>query len=70
LRFEPQAQTGGLRPYLHVRRGLWARVTRAVFYDLVALGEEREVGGERMFGIASGAAFFAMQGAAGLEDLA
>jgi uncharacterized protein len=41
-----------------------------VFYDLVALGEEREVGGERIFGIASGAAFFAMQGAASLEDLA
>jgi uncharacterized protein len=70
LRFEPQPQPAGLRPYLHVRRGLWARVTRAVFYDLVALGEEREVGGERMFGIASGAAFFAMQGAASLEDLA
>jgi len=70
LRFEPQAQTGGLRPYLHVRRGLWARVTRALLYDLVALGEERELGGERMFGVASGSTFFAMQSAAGLEDFA
>src|SRR5712691_8054519 len=42
LRFEPQAGTGGLKPYLHVRRGLWARVTRALFYDLVELGEERD----------------------------
>ena len=70
LRFEPEPQTGGLKPYLHVRRDLWAKVTRALFYDLVALGEERDVGGERMFGIASGDAFFAMQPAAGLRDLA
>jgi hypothetical protein len=59
LRFEPEA-TGGLKPYLHVRSGLWAKVTRALFYDLVALGEEREVGGKLIFGVASGAAFFAM----------
>ena len=70
LRFEPQAATGGLKPYLHVRRNLWAKVTRALFYDLVALGEERDVDGVRMFGIASGGAFFAMQAAAGLKDLA
>src|ERR1043165_191632 len=41
LRFEPEEETGGLKPYLHVRRALWAVVTRAVFYDLVELGEER-----------------------------
>jgi uncharacterized protein len=70
LRFEPQDATGGLKPYLHVRRGLWAKVTRALYYDLVALGEERDVGGVRMFGVASGGAFFAMQGAASLKDLA
>ena len=33
---------------------LWAKVTRALFYDLVELGEERDVGGEQMFGVASG----------------
>jgi hypothetical protein len=60
LRFEPEADTGGLKPYLHVRRGLWAKVTRALFYDLVERGEEREVGGERKFGVASGGAFFPM----------
>jgi hypothetical protein len=70
LRFEPEPQTGGLKPYLHVRRDLWAKVTRALFYDLVALGEERDVAGERMFGIASGSEFFAMQPAASLRDLA
>ena len=30
LRFEPEPETGGLKPYLHVRRDLWAKVTRAL----------------------------------------
>jgi hypothetical protein len=69
LRFEPEPDTGGLKPYLHVRDGLWAKVTRALFYDLVELGEERDVCGERMFGVASGDAFFAMAKADSLKDL-
>jgi hypothetical protein len=60
LRFEPEAGTGGLKPYLHVRRDLWAKVTRALFFDLVELGEEREVDGKAMFGVTSMGAFFAM----------
>jgi hypothetical protein len=60
LRFEREAVTGGLKPYLHVRRDLWAKVTRALFYDLVELGEERDIAGTRMFGIASGGEFYAM----------
>ena len=69
LRFEPEV-TGGLRPYLHVRRDLWAKVTRAVFYDLVALGEERVADGRRMFGIASAGAFFPMVEADALREFA
>ena len=69
LRFEPEAGTGGLRPYLHVRRELWARVKRALFYDLVDLGEERDVDGVRMFGVVSAGTFFAMAPAATLEGL-
>ena len=60
LRFDPEPETGGLKPYLHVRRDLWALVTRALFYDLAELGEDREIGGRRMFGVASGAEFYAM----------
>jgi hypothetical protein len=60
LRFEPEAGTGGLKPYLHVRRDLWAKVTRALFFDLVELGEEREFEGRAMFGVASMGAFFPM----------
>ncbi len=69
LRFEPEPETGGLKPYLHVRRDLWAKVTRALFYDLVDLGEEREIAGERMFGVASEGEFFAMAPADSLQDL-
>lgn len=69
LRFQPEEGTGGLKPYLHVRSDLWAKVTRALFYDLVELGEERDVAGETMFGVASGGEFFAMAPAASLKDL-
>jgi hypothetical protein len=68
LRFEPEPETGGLKPYLHVRRELWAKVTRALFYDLVELGEERDIGGQRMFGVASAGEFFAMAPADSLKD--
>jgi hypothetical protein len=63
LRFEREA-TGGLRPYVLVRGALWARVVRSVFYDLVALGEERAVEGAAMFGVTSAGAFFPMAPAA------
>ena len=59
LRFEPSAE-GGLTPYLHVRADLWAKVTRALYYDLVDTGETRMVDGREMFGVASSSAFFAM----------
>src|SRR5581483_7760673 len=69
LRFASEPETGGLKPYLHVRRDLWALVTRALFYDLVELGEERDVDGTRMFGVASAGEFFAMAPAASLAGL-
>ena len=59
LRFEAAAD-GGLTPYLHVRADLWAKVTRALYYDLVDMGEERVVDGRAMFGVMSAGEFFAM----------
>jgi uncharacterized protein len=70
LRFEPEPDTGGLKPYLHVRRDLWAKVTRALFYDLVELGEERAVDGRLMFGVASRGEFFAMAPADEVREFA
>jgi uncharacterized protein len=60
LRFEVETDSGGLKPYVHVRRDLWAKVTRALYYDLVDLGEQREVDGVGMFGVASHGEFFPM----------
>ena len=70
LRFEPEPATGGLKPYLHVRRDLWAKVSRPLFYDLVELGEERDVDGRRMFGIMSSGEFFVMAPADSLKEFA
>jgi hypothetical protein len=70
LRFDEDAATGGLKPYLHVRRGLWAKVTRPLFYDLVELGEERRVDGRDFFGVASNGEFFVMAEASALREFA
>ena len=69
LRFEPEPDTDGLKPYLHVRRDLWALVSRALFYDLVELGEERDVDGTRMFGVASAGEFYPMAPAESVRGL-
>jgi hypothetical protein len=69
LRFEPE-KTGGLKPYLHVRRDLWARLTRPLFYDLVERGEERTVDGRDVFGVASGEEFFVMADASAVREFA
>ncbi len=69
LRFDEDADNGGLKPYVHVRRDLWAKVTRALFYDLVNLGEERDVDGTLMFGVASAGEFFPMTEASALTEL-
>jgi hypothetical protein len=55
FRFEAERGTGGMKPYLHVRGGLEALVTRSLALDLVALGDERAGAA----GIWSGGAFFA-----------
>lgn len=59
LRFKATA-AGGLTPYLHVRRDLWAKVTRPLYYDLVEMGEEQVVDGREMFGVSSAGVFFPM----------
>lgn len=60
LRFVPGAQEGEVIPYIHVRRGLDARLTRALAFDLAALGEVRDQAGTPMFGVASSGEFYPM----------
>ncbi|WP_421700254.1 DUF1285 domain-containing protein [Ancylobacter sp.] len=59
---------GEPRPYVYIRRGLWARLTRAVFLDLAERAEARVVDGRRVFGVASGGAFFALAPAEELNE--
>jgi hypothetical protein len=68
MRFE-EDPSGGMKPYVKVRGELWAKVSRSVFYDLAALGEERIIDGKSMFGIASNGAFFPMIEAVRLAEL-
>ncbi|GAB4525390.1 MAG: DUF1285 domain-containing protein [Amphiplicatus sp.] len=56
--FRPSPATGETAPYLRVRDDLWALVARAVYYDLVALGETRHTPDGPVMGVASGGAFF------------
>lgn len=42
IRVQQDAPGGEPRPYLHVRSGLDALIVRAVFYELVSLGEARD----------------------------
>lgn len=58
LVFRKDPESNEDAPYINVRAGLEARVARAVFYDLVALGETRDIDGEETFGVWSGGVFF------------
>lgn len=69
LRFETEEKTGGLKPYALVRGRLEALINRAVLYDLVELGREHEVKGERHFGIWSAGRFYPMATAGDLAHL-
>nr|WP_048648458.1 DUF1285 domain-containing protein [Nitratireductor soli] len=69
LRFAVEAQTGGLKPYLHVRGRLEALVGRAVMYDLVEAGEEIDMDGRAMFALRSCGAVFPVMPAQDLQRL-
>ena len=57
LRFADEAGTGGLKPYVVIRRNLEALVARPLFYDLVELGTTKD----EWFGVWSGGTFFPMK---------
>lgn len=59
LRFE-RGERDAVKPYVLVRGGLWARLTRALTYDVLELGEELQVDGQAVFGVAASGEFFAV----------
>ena len=60
LRFVEEEGTGGLKPYVLVRARLEALVSRALFYDLAAVGTVED----GWFGVWSSGQFYPMQKAA------
>lgn len=68
LRFEKGA-AAGVKPYVKVRGELWALVNRALFYDLVEIGETTAHEGESWFGIRSSGLFFPICRASEIEGL-
>jgi uncharacterized protein len=69
LRFE-RGTAGGIKPYVLVRGGLWARATRSVYLELAELAVTRIINGVAQFGVESGGAFFPMAPASEIEALA
>ena len=57
LRFAVEEGTGGLKPYVLMRGRLEALVSRALFYDIAAVGEVKD----GWFGVWSSGVFFPMQ---------
>jgi hypothetical protein len=56
LRFETDDK--GFRPYIHVRHGLEARLSRTLAQDLAHLADIRDHEGEAWLGVGSGSLFF------------
>ncbi len=69
LRFEKEPGTEGVKPYLHVRRDLWALVSRALFHDLASLGEVAPHEGRDWFGVFIAGRFYPMVEATEIEGL-
>lgn len=57
-------QTGEPRPYVLVRPGLQAKISRAVFYELCALAVPETVAGQELLGVWSEGVFFPIGAAA------
>ena len=58
IRVETDPVTGAPRPYVHVRRGLEALISRSVFYELVEMSVERDTAEGPRLGVSSNGAWF------------
>jgi hypothetical protein len=57
---EYHVPNGEPSPYIHVRGGLRALLSRAVFVELAELGEEQFIAGDRIYGVWSQGQFFSL----------
>ncbi len=64
IRVDEDAQTGQPAPYIHVRDGLEALISRSVYYELAAIAEPAPPPRQRMLGVISEGCFFEL-GSAG-----
>ncbi|MGB6118811.1 MAG: DUF1285 domain-containing protein [Mesorhizobium sp.] len=69
MRFVDEDDTGGLKPYVHVRGRLDALVARSVMYQLVEHGEVVDIDGTAMFAVRSRGTIFPIMSADRLERL-
>ena len=60
LRVETDPDSGEPAPYLHVRRGLEARLARPVFYELAEMARPRDTAEGPQYGVESNGAWFAI----------
>jgi len=58
IRVGADPKTGEPQPYLHVRRGLEARLRRPVFYELVEMASERDTPAGPTLGVTSNGVWF------------
>ena len=58
IRVDVDGDTGEPSPYVMVRDGLEALISRSVFYQLVDAGEERKINGQICLGLQSSGIFF------------
>ena len=58
LEVETHPSTGEPAPYVVVRDGIRARLTRSVYYEVVGRGLEEKIDGEQFYGVWSAGSFF------------
>ena len=69
MRFEPEPETEGVKPYVLIRGRLEALCARPLLFELVDIGSEETVDGADWFGIWSSGVFYPMMLAEDLRRL-
>jgi len=70
IRIQIDPRTREPRPYITVRAGLEARISRAVFYEMVALAQTETCRGREVMGVWSEGVFFPIDEAPALDTAA